>query len=93
MKPHAALILSCLWLSGCQTPEQIAAQQEMQRQQDNETCLSYGFRPRSDAFRNCLLQLNIARDQQRYYNERSYYGYGVGYYPHHHGSGIYYLGH
>ena len=79
---------SFLLLAACATPEQIAARQEAQRQADYETCKSYGFRAKSDGFRNCLLQLDIAR-QQRYNNY--YYG---GSYHQRHGAGIgYYLSH
>lgn len=67
MKPAAALISVFLLLSACQTPEQIAAQREREAVEDHETCLSYGLRPGSEAFGNCRLQLDIAR-QQRYYN-------------------------
>ncbi|MFW0777999.1 MAG: hypothetical protein ACN2B6_09820 [Rickettsiales bacterium] len=77
-----------LLLSACATPEQIAARQEAQRQADYETCKSYGFRVKSDAFRNCLLQLDIARQQR---SSNYYYG---GSYRHRHGTGIgYYLNH
>jgi len=80
-------ICGCLVLSACATPEQIAARQEAQRQADYQTCKSYGFRTKSDGFRNCLLQLDIARQQR---NNNYYYGGGY----RHRGSGIgYYLHH
>lgn len=48
-----AIILS---LSACQslTPQQ-------QREQDQQTCAGYGFKPQTDAFANCMLQLNLDR--------------------------------
>lgn len=81
-----------LLLSACvASPEQIEAARQAQQQQDYNTCAGYGFRPNSDGFRNCLLQIDLARQQQRYYND-SYYGYGAGY-PYRYSSGIYYLRH
>ena len=84
-------IAACLIFTACATPEQLAAQRELQRQQDMDTCASYGFRPNSDGFRNCLLQLDIAREQRDYYDTR--YGGYYDYYPHRHTSGSigYYL--
>jgi hypothetical protein len=89
-----SILLSCLLLSACQTPEQLAMQQQMQYEQDVETCRSYGFRVKSDAFSNCMLQLDIARQQRTYYDRDYYYGGYYGY-PHHHvGSSVgYYIGH
>lgn len=79
------VILSCFLLAACATPEQIEAQRQQQRQEDMNTCRGYGFRVNSDAFRNCLLQIDIARTQRR---DNYYYGgyYGGGY-PYRHGIG------
>lgn len=83
------MIVACLLLSACATPEQIAEQRQLQQQQDVETCRSYGFRPKSDAFSNCMLQLSIAREQRQYYRDNSYYygGYYGSGYPYRHGGG------
>jgi len=82
-----SLWLLCL-LSACTTPEQIAAAQQQQELEDADTCASYGFRANSDGFRNCLLQLDIAREQ-----ERNAYHYGGSYWDRHphFGSGIYFM--
>ncbi len=81
---YAALFALCL-LCACSTPEQREAARQQQAQEDVETCRSYGFRPRSDGFRNCLLQLRIAREQRAYdYHYDGYYGPRFG-------SGIYYM--
>jgi hypothetical protein len=90
-----SVLFACLLLTACQTPEQIAAQQQMQYEQDVETCRSYGFRPKSDAFSNCMLQLDIARQQRYYYDSNNYYYGGYYGYPHHRvGSSVgYYIGH
>ncbi|RCS25059.1 hypothetical protein DUT91_06415 [Phyllobacterium salinisoli] len=47
-------------LAGCQTmtPEE-------RRAADGQTCRSYGFRPQTDAFANCLLQLELDRRATR----------------------------
>jgi hypothetical protein len=86
-------LLLLILLTACATPEQIAEQKRLQDEQDYNTCVDYGFRPHSDGFRNCLLQLDLARQQRRemYYHDSYYYG---GYYgPYRHGAGMgYYLG-
>lgn len=82
-------IASLLLVAACATPEQLAAQRVAQEQADMETCRSYGLRPGSEAFGNCRLQLDLAR-QQQYYYDRNYYS---GYYGPRFGTGIYYLGH
>lgn len=85
MKKFSA-ILFLLLASACTTPEQIEAARQEQERQDVETCREYGFRFRTDAFSNCMLQLSLER-QRRY---DSYY-YGGGYYGRPYGSGIYYM--
>jgi hypothetical protein len=51
----SALVLSLL-IAGCvsMTPEE-------RRALDNQTCSSYGFRRGTDAFANCLLNLDLDR--------------------------------
>ena len=82
-------LLFCLFLSACATPEEIQAAKEAQMKADYDTCINdYGFKPKSDAARNCMLQIALARQQARNaatYN--SYYGHG------HFGSGIHYMNH
>lgn len=65
-------LLSLLFLTACATPEQIAEKKRLQLEQDRQTCRDYGFRPRSDAFSNCMLQLEIAREQRQYYYDSGY---------------------
>lgn len=74
-----SVLISLLLLTACATPEQLAEQRRLQVEQDRQTCFDYGFRPRSDAFSNCMLQLEIARQQQQQYYDH-YYG------PRFHGS-------
>lgn len=71
-------------LAACATPEQIAQREAMQAEADMETCRSYGLRPGSEAFGNCRLQLDLARQQQ--YN--NYYAYPPRPYI---GTGFYYV--
>jgi hypothetical protein len=76
-----SLIVLCLLTSACATPEEMAAARQRQQQADADTCASYGFRARSDAFSNCMLQLEIAREQRNYYYDTSpHFTYGVGAY-------------
>ncbi|QYM71944.1 hypothetical protein K1X45_10500 [Pseudochrobactrum sp. Wa41.01b-1] len=59
--------LLAIALAGCTTltPEQ-------QRAEDEKTCLSYGFKPKSEAMANCLLQIHLDRraDIRAWQNER-----------------------
>jgi len=50
----AALAATLLLLAGCQTAEEMRAA-------DENRCLSYGFRPRTDAFAECLQRIDIDR--------------------------------
>jgi hypothetical protein len=82
----SALIL-CFLLSACATPEEIQAAKEAQMKADYETCVEdYGFRPNSDGVRNCMLQIQLAREQAQ---NAAYYGTYWDRHPHF-GSGIYY---
>lgn len=88
-----ALPLLLLLLAACATPQQLAEQKRLRDEEDRQICLGYGFDARSDAYRQCLLQLAIAR-QQRYdtrTDSRFFYGYGHG--SRYHGSSAgYFLG-
>jgi hypothetical protein len=83
-----ASLLCVLGAAACATPEEQAAARERQMHVDYTTCVEdYGFRPNSDGARNCMLQLDIAREQQQNY---SYHG---SYWDRHprFGSGIYFM--
>jgi hypothetical protein len=85
-----SVLFIALLLTACQSPEEIQAAKERQMQADYDACVQdYGFKPKSDAARNCMLQIELARQQQN-----DYY-YGASYWDRHphFGSGIYYLGH
>ena len=76
-----ALLISCLLLSACATPQEMEAARQRQQQADADTCASYGFRARTEAFANCMLQLEIARQQRYYYYDSGpHFTYGVGAY-------------
>ena len=66
-------LLGLLALSACATPEQLAEQQHLQRAYDEQTCANYGLRPGKEAFANCLMQLDLMRQQHYYYNDSHYY--------------------
>ncbi|WLR93523.1 hypothetical protein [Shinella zoogloeoides] len=50
----AALAATAMLLAGCQTAEEIRAN-------DENRCVSYGFRPRTDAFAACLQRIDLDR--------------------------------
>ena len=84
-----ALLLLPLTLTACESPEQMAKRRAIQEQNDYDTCVSYGLRPKSEAFGSCLLQLDIARQQSYNY----YHSYPDYYYGPRFGPGIYYMRH
>ena len=49
-----ALAATALVIAGCQTAEEMRAA-------DANRCLSYGFRPRTDAFAECLQRIDLDR--------------------------------
>lgn len=83
MMKKQLILWANLFLCACATPQQIEERRAMQEQMDIETCKSYGLRPGSEAFGNCRLQIDLARQQPRYYDDY-YYGPRVG-------TGFYYL--
>ena len=63
-------LTALLLLPACvPTPEQAAENARMQAEADSNTCKSYGLRPGSEAFGNCRLQLDLARQRPYYYDE------------------------
>lgn len=61
--PMMIAMVGVTLLSGCAsldgpTPAQLAAS-------DDATCLSYGFKPKTDTYANCRLQLAQGRAQRR----------------------------
>lgn len=65
----AALVALC---GGCVTAAE-------QRAADEARCRSYGFRAGSDAFANCLLQVDLDRSAERRYRFDTAFG-GPGWY-------------
>ncbi|ABQ60075.1 putative lipoprotein [Brucella ovis ATCC 25840] len=57
-------------LAGCvtMTPEQ-------RRAADEQTCRSYGFKPKTDAFANCLMRIDLDRraDRRAWQNQVDFY--------------------
>lgn len=62
----------------------------MQIEQDMATCESYGLKPGSEAFGNCRLQLDLARQQPHYRSPYMYGGYGGHHYRSHIGTGLHF---
>lgn len=63
MKKIAALsVLLAIAPAGCATPEMIAARQAAELREDEAHCQSIGFKPGSDGFKLCLLNLQQGRD-------------------------------
>jgi hypothetical protein len=50
----AALAAVAIVLAGCQTAEEVRAR-------DENRCVAYGFRPRTDAFAECLQRIDLDR--------------------------------
>ena len=50
----AVLAIVALAVTGCQTAEEMRAA-------DENRCVSYGFRPRTDAFAECLQRIDLDR--------------------------------
>jgi hypothetical protein len=75
LAPIAALGLALL-ASGCVSVAE-------RRALDEERCRSYGFRPGSEGFANCLLDVDLDRAaSRRAWMERDFgpsYGFGFGY--------------
>ncbi|WP_069880830.1 hypothetical protein [Bosea sp. BIWAKO-01] len=71
-----AMVLISGGLAACQT---ITAAE--QRSADEVRCRSYGFRPGTDAFAKCLLDVDLARAAARLYRFENAGGPGWGYYP------------
>lgn len=67
------IISSLLLITACATPEQLAENKRMQQQADRDTCASYGIRPRTDQFADCLMQLDLNRQRAYYYTNYDYY--------------------
>ncbi|KKB77317.1 hypothetical protein VW29_18305 [Devosia limi DSM 17137] len=63
MKKIILLVGAAVLLAGCQTtsPEERLANQ-------NATCAGYGFKPGTDGFANCMMQMD--RDEQADYRRR-----------------------
>lgn len=81
MRPLTILAASALLLAGCTTPQERAArlQADMDRVvvEYGPACTRLGYRPNSDPWRNCLLQLNTNDEITRYgYQGRFYGGWG-----------------
>lgn len=71
MKKSVLIILGLAGvLAGCQTmtPEE-------RRAADEQTCQSYGFKQKSDAFANCLMRLDLDRraDRRAWENRSDFY--------------------
>ena len=50
----AVLAVAALAVTGCQSAQEMRAA-------DESRCLSYGFRPRTDAFAECLQRIDLDR--------------------------------
>jgi hypothetical protein len=71
-----AIAFLALWMTGCVSPEQIAAQRAYEAQQQEEAnraytaalfsqCRAIGYADGSDAQRNCVLQLHQQEQARR----------------------------
>ncbi len=68
------ILLSVLGLvAACATPEQLAEQRRQQAAIDTQTCRNYGFRPGTEAFGNCRLQIDLVRQEEQNNYNRAYF--------------------
>lgn len=81
MLRYILILLAALGTTACATPEQRAAQMraEMDRmiQVYGPACGRLGYAENSDQWRNCVLQLSMKEEMERYGRHPSYYA-GVG---------------
>jgi len=63
MKKIVLLVGAAVLLAGCQTTSP-----EVRLANQNATCAGYGFKPGTDAFANCMMQMD--RDEQADYRRR-----------------------
>ena len=79
MIKYTTIMLGALLLTACTTPEQKAArmQAEMDRlmRSYGPACERLGYSAHTDQWRNCVLQLSIRDDAQRYAHPAWYGGY------------------
>lgn len=78
MKHIRIAVILPLLLAACTSAEERAEQRKLQIEQDIVTCESYGLKQGSEAFGNCRLQLDLARDRR--FNAPYFYGGYGGYY-------------
>lgn len=76
-----AFVLAGVLAAGCTTTQERAARMQAEMDQMmtvyGPACARLGYAPNSDAWRNCVLQLSIKDDVERYgYSPHLYAGYG-----------------
>jgi hypothetical protein len=57
-------IAALLMAAACVSPEEPAAMDAAQQRADAQECQNLGFKPRTDAFGNCMLKLKEIRAQE-----------------------------
>jgi hypothetical protein len=69
------LVLSTLFVAGC-----VSTSPAERRAADENTCRSYGFKPRTTAFAECLQRIDLSRDADRRarFTNDGFYGPGIG---------------
>lgn len=53
-----AMVLCCVAIAGCATPEQQAAQRQAYGERLQNQCRAYGFQPGTDVFAQCMMRLD-----------------------------------
>jgi hypothetical protein len=77
MRALIAVLLSAATLAGC-----VSVDPRQQRADDERTCRSYGFKPGTNAYAECLQRIDLSRDDDRrarLYGNRGGWGGGIGY--------------
>ena len=79
-----AALATLATLAACTTPQERAVQKQAEVEQMmviyGPACQRLGYQPQTDAWRSCVLQLNVQDDLQRYQMSSGYCGgWGPGY--------------
>jgi hypothetical protein len=78
MRTLLLLAISALCLWGCSTPQERALKQQADMErimaEFGPACTRLGYAPNSDPWRNCVIQLSVRDEIDRYGSSASMYG-------------------
>ncbi len=69
MKLFFVFLLASFFITSCATKEELAIRDEQERQKlvdtDKSKCISYGFTENTEGFSNCMLKLDLSRQEEK----------------------------